>query len=169
MTCQKPIKTGFARLTKPARLGKLFLALLLVIGLLGGHLSASAHAFRVEVVKVKTAKGEFFFKTELAMTAQERRQGLMFRQSMGRDEAMLFRWPDRQPVIMWMKNTKISLDMVFIRKDGHIANIARSTTPDSLAPVASKGEVVAVLELVAGTAEQIGLAEGDVVLHRMFR
>jgi len=69
---------------------------------------------------------------------------------------------------MWMKNTYISLDMVFIEADGTVYRIARDTTPFSTEIVSSKGPVRAVLELNAGTADSIGLKRGDVVRHTMF-
>ena len=83
---------------------------------------------------------------------------------MAEDAAMLFNWREQQPVSMWMKNTYISLDMIFIRQNGQVANIARATTPLSLETVSSDGLVGAVLEVIAGTADRIGLKPGDMVL-----
>jgi len=88
----------------------------------------------------------------------------MFRKTMAKDAAMLFTWKEPQPVSMWMKNTYLSLDMIFIRQNGQVANIARSTTPLSLDTISSDGMVGAVLEVIAGTADQIGLKPGDMVL-----
>jgi len=127
-----------------------------------------AQIFDVEVVKVKTSKGEFSFKTEMAVSATQRQRGLMFRKSMNDDAAMMFQWYKPQPISMWMKNTYISLDIVFIHKNGRVANVAAGTIPHSLQPVFSKGLVSAVLELKAGMAGRIGLAEGDLVSHRFF-
>ncbi len=153
---------------KPIR-NLLFGALVLFAGLCTVVLAANAQMFSVEVVKVKTVRGVFFFNTELAVSPEQRQQGLMFRRSMDRDAAMLFRWQVEQPVSMWMKNTYIPLDMVFIRRDGLVANIARATTPHSLIPVSSKGNVIAVMELIAGTVDRIGLAAGDKISHAMFK
>jgi len=143
--------------------------LFLVVGLLAVNNTVKADSFKVEIVKVKSAKGEFYFNTEIAQTDREREKGLMYRKSMARDAAMLFLWDTDQPIQMWMKNTNIPLDMVFIRSDGKIANIAHKTTPNSRRLLSSKGQVRAVLELSAGTAEKIGLAEGHQVFHRVFK
>ena len=143
--------------------------LFLVVGLLAVNSTVKADSFKVEIVKVKSAKGEFYFNTEIAQTDREREKGLMYRKSMARDAAMLFLWDTDQPIQMWMKNTNIPLDMVFIRSDGKIANIAHKTTPNSRRLLSSKGQVRAVLELSAGTAEKIGLAEGHQVFHRVFK
>jgi uncharacterized membrane protein (UPF0127 family) len=66
---------------------------------------------------------------------------------------------------MWMKNTHVSLDMVFIRPDGIVAKIAERTTPMSETVIDSGVPVAFVLELAAGTAKRIGLVEGDRVIH----
>jgi uncharacterized protein len=101
------------------------------------------------------------FTVELASKPDERAVGLMFRTEMAADRGMLFDYDREQPVSMWMKNTFIPLDMLFIRADGRIANIAEWTTPRSLDEVASKGPVKAVLELNGGTAARLGLKPGD--------
>ena len=99
------------------------------------------------------------FDVEVARTVEEQRQGLMFRTSLPKDGGMLF--PFEQPRIasFWMKNTLIPLDMIFIRADGSIDRIAENTIPESLEPVASGGEVSAVLELAGGTAADLGIDE----------
>ncbi len=129
-----------------------------------GASGATAQQFPVDTVTIKTDKGEFVFKTEIAITNEQRRMGLMFRKSMAEDAAMLFSWKEPQPVSMWMKNTYISLDMIFILQNGKVANIARATTPLSLDTVSSAGPVGAVLEVIAGTADKIGLKAGDEIL-----
>jgi uncharacterized protein len=109
------------------------------------------------------------FTVELARKPEERAVGLMFRTEMAADRGMLFDYEREQPVSMWMKNTFIPLDMLFIRADGRIANIAEWTTPRSLEEVASKGAVKAVLELNGGTAARLGLKPGDRVRHALFQ
>ena len=164
MICLKPTNLKIGR--------QLLFTLLIAVGVLlsGSAVNAQTDiAFPVEVVKIKTAKGEFYFQTELAVTVKQRQRGLMFRRAMAADRAMMFNWAVSQPVGMWMKNTYVSLDMVFIRKDGQVVNIARATTPYSLTPMLSNGPVAAVLELIAGTADKIGLAPGDRVFHRSFQ
>jgi len=150
----------FPKLIKPGPVRALFV----FVALLFGVVSASAQDFSRDIVTIKTGKGEFVFNTELAITNRQRQMGLMFRKSMAQDEAMLFTWQTPQPISMWMKNTLISLDMIFIRQGGVVANIGKATTPLSLDSVSSDGDVAAVLEVIAGTAERIGLKKGDLVV-----
>lgn len=123
---------------------------------------------RVEPVVVETAKGRFTFATEIADTPELRERGLMFRQRMPEDRAMLFDWGGVAERSMWMRNTLISLDMVFINAKGRVVQIAERTEPLSERIIASAEPVAAVLEVVAGTAERIGLKPGDQVRHPMF-
>jgi uncharacterized membrane protein (UPF0127 family) len=119
----------------------------------------------IDLVVIVTEKGQFPFKTEMALTDSQRMRGLMFRQRLPADRAMLFDWGRDLQARMWMKNTYISLDMIFIRRDGKVANIVRGTTPKSLEVISSEGMVAAVMEVAAGTADRIGLKPGDHVLH----
>lgn len=105
---------------------------------------------------------------EIAETPAEKAQGLMFRRSLGETEGMLFLYVEPQRVSMWMRNTYISLDMVFVAKDGTVARIAERTTPFSEAHIESGGPVLAVLEINGGTAERLGLKPGDKLLHKAF-
>ena len=77
--------------------------------------------------------------------------------------------PEEQPLTFWMKNTYVSLDMIFIRGDGRILHIAENTEPLSERMVPSGGSARAVLEVVAGTARKLGIAPGDRVAHPMFK
>ena len=101
------------------------------------------------------------FQVEVARTAPEQAQGLMHRQSLAPDRGMLFPYAVPQPVAFWMKNTLIPLDMIFIRADRTIANIAANTVPLSLEPVPSAEPVVAVLEIAGGRAAELGIKAGD--------
>lgn len=123
---------------------------------------------RRETVMIETIKGRFEFQVEIAETLEQKERGLMFRKSLPADAGMIFAYVPAQNVHMWMQNTFISLDMVFINADGTVQRIAAHTEPFSQTVVASKGPVMAVLELNAGTAERIGLATGDRVHHGLF-
>ncbi|GAB4151286.1 MAG: DUF192 domain-containing protein [Sphingomonadales bacterium] len=114
------------------------------------------------------AQAQHAFTVELANTPQTRAVGLMHRTALAADQGMLFDFGAPRPVSMWMKNTLISLDMLFIQSDGRIVNIAADTTPHSLQPVHSRGRVKAVLELPAGTAKALAIAPGDIVRHAIF-
>ena len=99
------------------------------------------------------------FNVEVARTEEEQKQGLMFRTSLPADGGMIFPFAKPRFASFWMKNTLIPLDMIFVRADGSIDRIAENTIPESLEPVASGGEVSAVLELAGGTAARLGIDE----------
>jgi len=112
-------------------------------------------------IQVTTAGGAHRFRVWIAADDPSRTQGLMFVREMPADHGMLFIFEVPQPAAFWMKNTYLSLDLVFIDPRGRVLNIARNARPFSLAPIESDGPVIAVLELLAGTASRIGLAPGD--------
>jgi uncharacterized membrane protein (UPF0127 family) len=101
------------------------------------------------------------FNIWLAETPQQQEQGLMFVRDLPPDRGMLFIAAQPRVFTMWMKNTYIPLDMVFIGKDGRIAKIAAQTTPHSLDIVSSDVPVTAILELKGGEAERRSLHSGD--------
>jgi uncharacterized membrane protein (UPF0127 family) len=98
---------------------------------------------------------------EWAVTPAERAKGLMFRESMALDHGMVFDFGAEQPVSFWMKNTPLSLDMIFINGDGTVASIAENTTPFSERSIPASEPVRYVLEVLAGTAQRISLDPGD--------
>jgi uncharacterized protein len=130
---------------------------------------AVVHAQSLERVEIVTRAGVHVFDVEFANTPEERSKGLMFRRELPQGRGMLFDFGAEGPVAMWMKNTYVSLDMLFIRADGTIARIAENTVPHSEATIQSGPPVKAVLEVVAGTAKRLGIAPGDRVAHRIFR
>ncbi len=101
------------------------------------------------------------FKVELADTPEAQARGLMFRTELGDFEGMIFPSPVPEPRSFWMKNTPLSLDIIFIGVDGRILNIAANTVPYSTASVSSQGNAGAVLELRAGRAAALGIVPGD--------
>jgi uncharacterized membrane protein (UPF0127 family) len=128
-----------------------------------------AAAMDRQALEIATAKGVLVFEVELAATDAQRARGLMFRDTLGDRRGMLFDFKVDQPVAMWMKNTKIPLDMLFIRADGTIARIAAMTTPFSEQTISSGEPVRAVLEIDGGAARRLGIAAGDKVAHPVFR
>ncbi len=92
----------------------------------------------------------------------------MFRRSLAADAGMLFDYGDPQPVAMWMKNTLIPLDMVFIGKDGTVVDFRERAVPMSLDTIEPKVPARAVLEVNAGTAQRLGLQVGNTVHHAFF-
>lgn len=134
--------------------------------LLAGLLPAGAAA---EKLNILTKAGPFAVTIELAVTPAERSKGLMYRTELAPDAGMLFDFGVEQPIYMWMKNTYIPLDMLFIRSDGRIASIATDTVPLSTETISSGPPVRAVLELPAGTVRAKGIAVGDRIEYRLFR
>ena len=116
-----------------------------------------------ECVTIHTATGDHIFTVEWAIEPDQRSCGLMFREEMAADHGMIFDFEFERQVSFWMRNTLIPLDMIFIRADGEVANIAEFTTPLSLEGVPSDGPVRYVLELNGGVAGLIGLRPGDMI------
>ncbi len=117
---------------------------------------------------IDTAKGPVTLKIELANTEPLRELGLMCRPSIANDRGMLFDFNPPRSVTFWMRNTLISLDMVFIAPDGRIISIAHNVTPMSDDITPSNGVIRGVLELGAGRAAAMGLAPGDRVHAGIF-
>ena len=128
----------------------------------------SAQAATVEPLEIVTRKGVQVFSVEMATTEQEKETGLMYRKELADGKGMLFDFSPEQEVSMWMKNTYISLDMIFIRADGRILRIAENTEPLSTKIIPSGGLAKGVLEVIAGTAKKYGIEPGDRVGHPLF-
>ena len=124
---------------------------------------------KIEPLTIATEGDAVMFTVEIADTEELRARGLMFRQRLPEDKGMLFDFGSPRPVSMWMKNTYIPLDMLFIRADGTIAYIAENTVPKSLDTVGISEPVLAVLELAGGTSRKHGFRSGDTVYHRLFQ
>lgn len=116
-------------------------------------------------VQVETADGRHVFQVWVANDDWSRQQGLMYIKDLPADQGMLFLFERPVRASFWMKNTYVSLDIVFIGPDGIVVNIAHDTPPLSLAPIESVAPVAGVLELAAGTAARIGLVAGDRVRY----
>lgn len=135
--------------------------------LVPGPVLARGEATRLTIVTQAGVRHDF--SLEIANSPEMRSRGLMFRRELAQGRGMLFDFGARETeVTMWMKNTYISLDMVFIRADGQIRHIAENTTPLSEATISSGGPVKGVLEVIAGTARRLGIAAGDRVEHPFF-
>ena len=130
---------------------------------------AAATGAALEALTIAAATGRHLFQVEVARSDPDRARGLMHRRYMPPDRGMLFDFEREQPISMWMKDTYLPLDMVFIRRDGTIARIAADTEPLSTRTVPSGEPVLAVLELNAGTAARLGIKPGDRVEHPLFR
>lgn len=121
----------------------------------------------LQVIDLEVVSGDtrHAFRVELAASSQAQTRGLMYRTEMGPNEGMIFPSYQQQPRSFWMKNTPMSLDIIFIGTDGRITNIAANTTPYSLESVPSSGLTSGVLELVAGRSAELGIEPGDEVVY----
>ncbi len=127
-----------------------------------------ARAAELQTLEIVGKGGVHVFAVELARTPAERERGLMFVRELPEGRGMLFDFERDQEVAMWMRNTFIPLDMLFIRADGRIHRIAENTEPMSERIIPSGGPVRAVLEVIGGTARKLGITAGDRVAHPMF-
>lgn len=146
-------------------------ALVLLCAQLLAHTSiGSGRADEVrEPVTLVTESGRHVILSEIADTPFKQSRGLMFRRSMPDNQGMLFLYNSSQDITMWMKNTFISLDMVFIRANGTVHRIETDTEPFSENIISSGGDAVAVLELKAGTSLRLKLRPGDRVEYKFFK
>ena len=142
-------------------------AMIAIVGLLAAH-GISARAAELEPLEIVTKTGVHVFSVELAKTEEQRRTGLMYRKELPEGRGMLFDFSPEQNVSMWMKNTYISLDMIFIGSDGRILRVAENTVPQSEKIIPSGGPAKGVLEVIAGTARKYGIKPGDRVAHPLF-
>lgn len=127
-------------------------------------------AFPQSLLAIKSSAGKVInFKIWTADTRQREEQGLMFIHELDEHAGMLFMFPENKRVTMWMKNTYISLDLLFLNAQGKIDYIAASATPLSPAIIGPPTPEYAVLELKGGACERLGIKVGDVVLHKNFK
>ena len=103
------------------------------------------------------------FRVEMARTPEEQARGLMFRTEMGPDEGMLFPYDPPRVLSFWMKNTVLSLDLIFIGPDRRVINVAANAVPYSEASILSEAPGIAVLELNAGRAAELNIVAGAAV------
>ena len=129
---------------------------------------APALALDRTTVEIASKTGVHVFTVEIADTEQARERGLMFRKELPPGRGMLFDFHREQQVGFWMKNTLISLDMIFIDGRGRIVSIAQDAKPMSEDVIMSGGQVRAVLEVDGGTARRLGIAPGDRVYNPIF-
>ena len=156
---------GFRRTAIPA----VFFILALAAAILASGSTALAQAgFERSTLRIETSAASHDFDIELALTPAQQSQGLMFRQQMAADAGMLFYHRQDRVATMWMRNTFLPLDMLFIAADGKIVHIAERTVPQSLTTISAGRPVRAVLELNAGTVRRLSIQPGDRVIHALF-
>jgi uncharacterized membrane protein (UPF0127 family) len=142
--------------------------LVALVTALGAFASPASQAASFQPLEIVTKNGVHVFSVEMATTEEEKTTGLMYRKELPDGKGMLFDFSPEQQVSMWMKNTYIPLDMIFIRADGRILRIAENTEPLSTKIISSGGPAKGVLEVIAGTAQKYGIQPGDRVAHPLF-
>ena len=128
--------------------------------------AASIHpisGLAIIALTVTSGKARHIFRVEVAVTASEQAQGLMFRTALAPDEGMIFPMSPPRRASFWMRNTVIPLDLIFVAPDGRITNIIADAVPYDERPLVSAGLVKGVLELAGGRAAELGIVAGDVV------
>jgi len=126
--------------------------------------AAQLAQFPTAPLTIVTASGPQRFTVEVATTPAQMEQGLMFRRSLAPDAGMIFDFTAPAAAAMWMKNTLIPLDMLFVDAQGRIIGIHERAVPESLDTIASPAPARAVIELNGGTAARLGIRAGDKVL-----
>jgi len=167
------MKLGHAQFYKPSSAALVFIgatiALVILFSVMMNQSVADSSTGKgLTPLVASTSKGEFTYSIELAVSGEQRTRGLMFRKQMPQDYGMLFDFDRTQKVMMWMKNTFLPLDMIFMRVDGTIAHIVENTTPHSLSIISSRFPVRFVLELNAGEVARTGMKPGQILKHAVF-
>ncbi len=164
--------------TSPSRNTKWIVALFVaaLVGVTGWSLTSNlarergkeaAMQSRLERLEISGPSSKHAFQVEVMRTAEEKARGLMFRQYLPEDRGMLFDFEREEPVSMWMRNTYIPLDMLFIKADGVVHHIHARAQPLDETPISSNGNVRFVLEINGGIAAKLGLKPGDRVSHQL--
>ena len=121
-----------------------------------------------ELLRIETQTGTHEFMVEIADSEEERTHGYMFKESLSDQDGLLFQFPASDVRSIWMKDTPLPLDILFVRADGRILKIVHSHTPFSLRSVSSGAPVPAVLEIKGGLAETLSIRPNDRLVHSFF-
>lgn len=149
----------------------LFILHIFIIATLAPQLSFSAGeqlGFGQADLSIISAGQTHTFTVEIANTDEQRARGLMYRKKMSPQKGMLFFFTANRMVTMWMKNTYIPLDILFIDQKGVIVHIAKSTVPESLDFISSRKPVISALELNSGVTNSLNIQIGDKIDHPFF-
>ncbi len=154
------------------------LAAMLILGATLGPVSlpqeakaqAALQTFEKSPLTIQSQTGQSHaFTVELALTDAQKTQGLMFRRALAADAGMLFVYDSDREIAMWMYNTFIPLDMLFLAADGRVVHVHERAVPQSTATISSRQPARGVLELPGGTAARLGLKAGDRVIHPLLK
>ena len=144
--------------------------------LFAAPLTASAQTAKGDVVDfgapvpltIESADASHAFSVERAISLEQQARGMMFRESMEPDTGMIFEFKEPKVATIWMKNTSIPLDILFVRSNGKILKIEHMAQPYKLRSASSEAVVAAVVELKGGRAQELGIMPGDLVKHSFF-
>ena len=139
------------------------------LGIAAAAITAPQAKLPTETLSIVNQHGKrFTFTVEQALTPKQQETGLMFRKAVAADTGMIFPWNPPQVSRMWMKNTLVPLDMLFIGPHGTIRHIANDTVPQSLRVISSHVPVAATLELQGGITAKDDIDVGDKVIAAQF-
>lgn len=144
---------------------QIFIYFLIFICLSFSNINADEIKFKKSYITIQTQNSEYIFNVEIAKTALERQRGLMFREELKQNEGMLFIYPEKQIIKMWMKNTLIPLDMIFIDENGKIIDIYKMTLPKDLTPIGPEVNLKGVLEINGGLTSYLDINLGDLIIY----
>lgn len=134
-----------------------------------GQPSHQLHQLELSNLRIETAAGLHRFRVYTVSSPEQMRMGLMHVEKLPQDTGMLFAYGQNRSAAMWMRNTLISLDILFIRQDGTIANIHKNAKPHDETSLPSQGRVYAALEINGGLTDKLNIQPGDRVSHPIFR
>lgn len=144
---------------------KNYIYILIFISIAFTNANANEIKFQNSSLTIQTKDSEYIFNIEIAITEKERSRGLMYRKELKQTEGMLFLYPKKQIIKMWMKNTLIPLDMIFINKSGKIIDIFKMTIPKDLTPIGPDVKLKGVLEINGGLTSYLNINKGDFIIH----
>lgn len=144
---------------------KIYIYIIFIICITFNITNATEVEFEKSTITIQTKNSEYIFNVEIAKTAEERSKGLMYREHLNQKEGMLFLYPYNQVIKMWMKNTLISLDMIFFNNKGKIIEIFKMTTPKDLTPIGPNVKLKGVLEINGGLTSYLNINKGDLIIH----
>lgn len=152
---------------------KYLLASLLFFGLVSPALAQTAQDDVVDFgepqpLTILSESTEHPFMVEEAKTLEQQARGMMWREEMGEDTGMIFEFAEPKIATIWMKNTAIPLDILFVRSNGQILKIEHMAQPYTLRSASSEAVIAAVVELKGGRALELGIKPGDTVQHPFF-
>lgn len=145
-----------------------FVGIALLLAFVAPSAYAQLETFPKAELTIVSSSGPHKFTVEVATTPGQMEQGLMFRRSLAPEAGMIFDYSAPSMASMWMKNTLIPLDMLFVDAQGRVINIHERAIPGSLEPISAAAPARAVIELNGGTAARLGIKPGDRVIFPMF-